>query len=70
MCMSPAEETLAVSTDRGQLYSINLSSAEMKRVLLLAQPNRLTVHTLQLHDFDLLLCGASPPVQKSSFAKA
>ncbi|XP_043977088.1 cilia- and flagella-associated protein 57 [Gambusia affinis] len=31
MCMSPAEETLAVSTDRGQLYSINLSSAEMKR---------------------------------------
>uniref|UniRef100_A0A3B3URW1 Cilia and flagella associated protein 57 n=1 Tax=Poecilia latipinna TaxID=48699 RepID=A0A3B3URW1_9TELE len=31
ICMSPAEETLAVSTDRGQLYSINLSSAEMKR---------------------------------------
>uniref|UniRef100_H3CPL1 Cilia and flagella associated protein 57 n=1 Tax=Tetraodon nigroviridis TaxID=99883 RepID=H3CPL1_TETNG len=26
MCVSPAEETLAVSTDRGQLYSISLSA--------------------------------------------
>ncbi|KAM4741198.1 cilia- and flagella-associated protein 57 [Anableps anableps] len=31
ICISPTEEMLAISTDRGQLYSINLSSAEMKR---------------------------------------
>ncbi|KAM6948696.1 cilia- and flagella-associated protein 57-like [Aplochiton taeniatus] len=31
MCMSPSEETLAVSTDRGQLYSITLASAEMSK---------------------------------------
>ncbi|KAM4604692.1 cilia- and flagella-associated protein 57 [Polymixia lowei] len=31
MCVSPSEETLAVSTDRGQLYSIALSSAEMSK---------------------------------------
>ncbi|XP_072239030.1 cilia- and flagella-associated protein 57 [Leuresthes tenuis] len=31
MCLSPAEETLAISTDRGQLYSVNLSSADMSR---------------------------------------
>ncbi|KAG7481579.1 hypothetical protein MATL_G00068090 [Megalops atlanticus] len=29
MCISPLEETLATSTDRGQLYSITLTSAEM-----------------------------------------
>ncbi|KAM4587838.1 cilia- and flagella-associated protein 57 isoform 2-T2 [Odontesthes bonariensis] len=31
MCLSPAEETLAVSTDRGQLYSVSLSSADTSR---------------------------------------
>ncbi|XP_041837670.1 cilia- and flagella-associated protein 57 isoform X2 [Melanotaenia boesemani] len=31
MCISPAEESLAVSTERGQLYSINLSSADLSR---------------------------------------
>ncbi|KAM9362159.1 cilia- and flagella-associated protein 57 [Symphorus nematophorus] len=29
MCISPAEETLAISTDKGQLYSFNLSSLDM-----------------------------------------
>ncbi|XP_048844683.1 cilia- and flagella-associated protein 57 isoform X2 [Brienomyrus brachyistius] len=29
LCISPSEETLAASTDAGQLYSISLSSAEM-----------------------------------------
>ncbi|KAM9435536.1 cilia- and flagella-associated protein 57-like isoform 1-T1 [Clarias gariepinus] len=29
MCISPEEETLAVSTDRGQLYKISLSSPEI-----------------------------------------
>lgn len=32
MCMSPAEQTLAVSTDRGQLYSFSLSPADINRV--------------------------------------
>lgn len=32
MCISPAEETLAISTDRGQLYSFSLSSVEMNKV--------------------------------------
>ncbi|XP_036955576.1 cilia- and flagella-associated protein 57 isoform X1 [Acanthopagrus latus] len=31
MCISPAEETLAISTDRGQLYSCSLSSLEMNK---------------------------------------
>ncbi|KAM8915709.1 cilia- and flagella-associated protein 57 isoform 2-T2 [Spinachia spinachia] len=31
MCMSPAEQTLAISTDRGQLYSFSLSSADINR---------------------------------------
>eukprot|EP00066_Takifugu_rubripes_P026110 XP_011615376.1 PREDICTED: LOW QUALITY PROTEIN: cilia- and flagella-associated protein 57 [Takifugu rubripes] len=31
MCMSPSEETLAVSTDRGQLYSISLSAVDVKQ---------------------------------------
>ncbi|MEQ2228963.1 hypothetical protein ILYODFUR_014018, partial [Ilyodon furcidens] len=31
ICISPAEDTLAISTDRGQLYSMNLSSADTKR---------------------------------------
>ncbi|XP_070759353.1 cilia- and flagella-associated protein 57 isoform X2 [Enoplosus armatus] len=31
MCISPAEETLAVSTDRGQLYSFSLSSVETNK---------------------------------------
>uniref|UniRef100_UPI0037E7E14E cilia- and flagella-associated protein 57 isoform X2 n=1 Tax=Semicossyphus pulcher TaxID=241346 RepID=UPI0037E7E14E len=31
MCISPAEETLAISTDGGQLYSFSLSSAEMNK---------------------------------------
>ncbi|XP_044067286.1 cilia- and flagella-associated protein 57 isoform X2 [Siniperca chuatsi] len=31
MCISPAEETLAISTDRGQLYSVSLSSVEMNK---------------------------------------
>lgn len=35
MCVSPAEETLAVSTDRGQLYSISLSAVDIKQVKLL-----------------------------------
>lgn len=34
MCISPAEETLAVSTDRGQLYSINLSAVDVTQVKL------------------------------------
>nr|XP_046236343.1 cilia- and flagella-associated protein 57 isoform X2 [Scatophagus argus] len=31
MCISPSEETLAISTDRGQLYSFSLSSVEMNK---------------------------------------
>ncbi|XP_035517008.1 cilia- and flagella-associated protein 57 [Morone saxatilis] len=31
MCISPAEETVAISTDRGQLYSFSLSSVEMNK---------------------------------------
>uniref|UniRef100_A0A8B9LIJ4 Cilia and flagella associated protein 57 n=1 Tax=Astyanax mexicanus TaxID=7994 RepID=A0A8B9LIJ4_ASTMX len=31
LCISPSEETLAASTDRGQLYHITLSSVEMSR---------------------------------------
>ncbi|XP_029288716.1 LOW QUALITY PROTEIN: cilia- and flagella-associated protein 57 [Cottoperca gobio] len=31
MCMSPAEETLAISTDRGQLYSFSLSTLEINK---------------------------------------
>ncbi|XP_074529308.1 cilia- and flagella-associated protein 57 [Halichoeres trimaculatus] len=31
MCVSPAEETLAISTDRGQLYSFNLSTVEVNK---------------------------------------
>uniref|UniRef100_A0AAQ5YVD9 EML-like second beta-propeller domain-containing protein n=1 Tax=Amphiprion ocellaris TaxID=80972 RepID=A0AAQ5YVD9_AMPOC len=31
MCISPAEETLAISTDRGQLYSVSLSSVDMNK---------------------------------------
>uniref|UniRef100_W5MH82 Cilia- and flagella-associated protein 57 n=1 Tax=Lepisosteus oculatus TaxID=7918 RepID=W5MH82_LEPOC len=31
LCISPSEETLVASTDRGQLYSITLSSAEMSK---------------------------------------
>uniref|UniRef100_A0A3Q1GAY0 Cilia and flagella associated protein 57 n=1 Tax=Acanthochromis polyacanthus TaxID=80966 RepID=A0A3Q1GAY0_9TELE len=31
MCISPAEETLAISTDRGQLYSVSLSSVDMSK---------------------------------------
>lgn len=34
MCMSPAEETLAISTDRGQMYHLSLTSIDMKKVLL------------------------------------
>lgn len=33
MCISPAEETLAISTDRGQLYSFSLSSVELNKVV-------------------------------------
>lgn len=33
MCMSPAEETLAVTTDQGQLYSVSLSLLDMHKVL-------------------------------------
>jgi len=32
MCISPAEETLAISTDRGQLYSFSLSSVQSHTV--------------------------------------
>ncbi|XP_065124868.1 cilia- and flagella-associated protein 57 [Paramisgurnus dabryanus] len=31
LCVSPSEETLAASTDRGQLYSLNLSLAEVQK---------------------------------------
>ncbi|XP_042364189.1 cilia- and flagella-associated protein 57 [Plectropomus leopardus] len=31
MCISPAEETLAISTDRGQLYSCSLSSVDVNK---------------------------------------
>ncbi|XP_049894725.1 cilia- and flagella-associated protein 57 isoform X1 [Epinephelus moara] len=31
ICISPAEETLAISTDRGQLYSCSLSSVEINK---------------------------------------
>lgn len=33
ICISPAEETLAISTNRGQLYSVSLSSVDMDKVL-------------------------------------
>lgn len=33
MCISPAEETLAISTDRGQMYSVSLSTVEANKVL-------------------------------------
>lgn len=32
LCLSPAEQTLAISTDKGQLYSISLSAVDMKQV--------------------------------------
>uniref|UniRef100_A0A3Q4B5Q5 EML-like second beta-propeller domain-containing protein n=1 Tax=Mola mola TaxID=94237 RepID=A0A3Q4B5Q5_MOLML len=32
MCISPAEDTLAISTDRRQLYSFSLSSVDMNKV--------------------------------------
>lgn len=32
MCISPSEETLAISTDQGQLYSVSLSSVEVHKV--------------------------------------
>lgn len=32
MCISPSEETLAISTERGQIYLIALASAEMSKV--------------------------------------
>ncbi len=32
LCISPSEETLAASTDRGQLYGISLSLAELNKV--------------------------------------
>lgn len=32
MCISPVEETLAISTDKGQLYSFSLSSMEDNKV--------------------------------------
>lgn len=32
MCISPSEETLATSTDRGQMYLIALASAEISKV--------------------------------------
>uniref|UniRef100_A0A3B4U3G0 Cilia and flagella associated protein 57 n=1 Tax=Seriola dumerili TaxID=41447 RepID=A0A3B4U3G0_SERDU len=31
MCISPAEETLAISTDQGQLYSLSLSSVDINK---------------------------------------
>ncbi|XP_027141761.1 cilia- and flagella-associated protein 57 isoform X2 [Larimichthys crocea] len=31
MCISPAEETLAISTDRGQLYSCSMSSVDINK---------------------------------------
>ncbi|XP_040890430.1 cilia- and flagella-associated protein 57 [Toxotes jaculatrix] len=31
MCISPAEETLALSTDQGQLYSVSLSSVDINK---------------------------------------
>uniref|UniRef100_A0A8C6TUU5 Cilia and flagella associated protein 57 n=1 Tax=Neogobius melanostomus TaxID=47308 RepID=A0A8C6TUU5_9GOBI len=31
LCLSPAEETMVISTDRGQLYSINLPSAQKNK---------------------------------------
>ncbi|XP_019942091.1 cilia- and flagella-associated protein 57 [Paralichthys olivaceus] len=31
MCISPAEETLAISTDQGQLYSVGLSSVDINK---------------------------------------
>ncbi|XP_069559333.1 cilia- and flagella-associated protein 57 [Brachyistius frenatus] len=31
MCISPAEETLAVSTDRGQMYGVSLSSVDVNK---------------------------------------
>lgn len=52
MCISPAEETLAISTDRGQLYSCSLSSLEMNKVeqsLLPATPLCLISAVLQKH---------------------
>ncbi|XP_010794961.1 WD repeat-containing protein 65-like, partial [Notothenia coriiceps] len=31
MCLSPSEETLVLSTDRGQLYSFSLSSLDINK---------------------------------------
>lgn len=41
VCISPAEQTLAVSTDRGQLYSISLSAADINQVKLSPGPEHL-----------------------------
>uniref|UniRef100_A0A3P8WMD1 Cilia and flagella associated protein 57 n=1 Tax=Cynoglossus semilaevis TaxID=244447 RepID=A0A3P8WMD1_CYNSE len=38
MCLSPAEETLVVNTDRRQLYSISLSAEEQLHFEFLSQP--------------------------------
>lgn len=32
MCMSPAEETLAISTDRGQMYRLSLATVHLRKV--------------------------------------
>lgn len=32
MCFSPAEKTLVISTDRGKLYRISLTSTEISEV--------------------------------------
>lgn len=32
LCMSPSEQTLAVSTDQGQLYRISLSAVDTEQV--------------------------------------
>lgn len=41
MCISPAEETLAVSTDRGQLYSVSLAAADIDQVKVSPGPEHL-----------------------------
>lgn len=32
MCLSPAEETLAVSTDRGQMFRLSLAAVHLRKV--------------------------------------
>ncbi|XP_061743732.1 cilia- and flagella-associated protein 57 isoform X2 [Nerophis ophidion] len=69
MCMSPSEETLAVSTDRGRLYGINMSS------VLINKDKRLHFEALSLpfHSksiTDVSVCTWKPIVATSSLDRS